>query len=445
MPEKLQREVVESHIGRSGEEYDVIVAGGGPAGIGAALAAAMNGAKTLLLEEKPFLGGVGAVSGWMPVNRLFRKGQSRHGVHEVFVNKILSFGPAASRPGKTSWTDADGLHVHPDYLRLAALELMEEHGVQYCLHCPVTDVQKDGSRVTAVISEGKYGRAVFRGKVFVDATGDGDVAFQAGARVMAGREGDGMYMPVTLSFTVAGADEDALFAAIEREGYETFTGRIKDCEKEGYSVSAFYSFDRTTVPGVISVNNAGQRNLGVVNAIDLTDVNLAERTGLQVAVDFVRICHEKKLPGLENCELVRTGQALGVRETRRIEGDYVLTMEDAQNDVHFPDVVAIRYGTIDPGGLEEKRNYHGTIKDGNQYPYRCMLPRNVEGLLVAGRCASLTHLGLTVCKSQGNMMGIGQAAGVAAALASAKNMTPRALDVKEIQQKLRKMGVALEA
>lgn len=445
MAAKLQREIVESHIGRSGEEYDVIVAGGGPAGIGAALAAAMNGAKTLLLEEKPYLGGVGAVSGWMPINRLFRKGESRHGVHEVFVNKILSYGPAASRPGKTSWTDADGLHVHPDYLRLATLELMEEHGVQYCLHCPVTDVEKDGDRVTAVISDGKYGRAVFHGKVFIDATGDGDVAFWAGAKVMTGREGDGMYMPVTLSFTVANVDEDALFAAIDREGYEAFTGRIKDCEKEGYSVSMFYSFDKTTVPGVISINNGGQRNLGVVNAIDLTDVNLSERTGLQVAVDFVRICHEKKLPGLENCELVRTGQALGVRETRRIEGDYVLTMEDAQHDVHFPDVVAIRYGTIDPGGLEEDRNYHGTIKDGNQYPYRCMLPRHVEGLLVAGRCASLTHLGLTVCKSQGNMMGIGQAAGVAAALAAAKNTTPRALDVKEIQQRLREMGVALEA
>lgn len=445
MASRLQRDKVTPFFGHSGDTYDVIVAGGGPAGIGAALGAAISGAKTLVLEEKAYMGGVGAVSGWMPYNRLFRHGKSRHGVHELFVNKILSYGPAASRPGKTSWTDGDGLHIHPDYLRLAILELFEENGVDYRLHSPVSDVIKDNDRLTGVVCDGKYGRSVFYGRTFIDCTGDGDMAFRAGAKAMMGREIDGMYMPVTLGFVVSNVDEERLFRAIEEQGHEAFTKQIMDAEQEGYSVSMFYSFDKTTVPGVISVNNGGQRNLGVVNALDITDLNLSERTGLQVAVDFVTICHEKQIPGLENCYLIRTGQALGVRETRRIEGEYVLTMEDAQQNKKFPDVVALRYGTIDPGGLQEVRNFHGTIKDGHQYPYRCMLPKGVEGLLVAGRCASLTHLGLTVAKSQGNMMGIGQAAGIACAIAAQQRITPRQVNVSQVQSRLREMGVELEA
>jgi hypothetical protein len=157
----------------------------------------------------------------------------------------------------------------------------------------------------------------------------------------------------------------------------------------------------------------------------------------------VRIVRELKLPGLENCSLVRTGAELGIRETRRIEGEYTLTLEDAQIGKTFDDVVARRYGTIDPGGLKEDKNYHGSIKDGHDYPYRCMLPKKVDPLLVAGRCASLTHLGLTTCKSMGNMMAIGQAAGVAADLSEKENVMTRKMDVAKIQQRLREMKVEL--
>ena len=443
MAVRLERSVVEKSIARNGSTYDVIVAGGGPAGLGAALAAAMNGARVLLLEARGYMGGVAAVSGWMPFNRLYRHGVPRGGVHKVFIEKITSM-PDACVPGRTSWTDADGLDIHPDYLRLACLELMEQYGIQYRLHSPVTDVIKQDDRITGVVCDGKYGRAEFYGKVFVDCTGDGDVAFRAGARVMLGRESDGMFMPVTMGFVVGNVDEARLFRAIEEEGHPAFMERIKSAEAEGYSVSMFYSFDKTTVPGLISVNNGGQRNIGVVNALDMDDLNLAERTGLQVAVDFVTICREKQVPGLENCYLVRTGPSLGVRETRRIEGEYIMGMEEAQKGVHFDDVIAIRYGTIDPGGLEEDRNYHGTIKDGHQYPYRCMLPKGVDGLLVAGRCASLTHLGLTVTKSMGNMMGIGQAAGTAAALCAQMDVTPREINVKMVQDRLAEMGVNLK-
>jgi hypothetical protein len=158
-------------------------------------------------------------------------------------------------------------------------------------------------------------------------------------------------------------------------------------------------------------------------------------------MDFVHLARALKLPGLENCRLARTGAELGIRETRRIEGVYTLTIEDAQTGKQFDDVVARRYGTLDAAYLKEDKEYHGTIKNGHDYPYRCMLPREVDPLLVAGRCASLTHLGLTTCKSMGNMMAIGQTAGVAAALCVEEKTIPRNLEVKKIQKRLREMNV----
>lgn len=141
--------------------------------------------------------------------------------------------------------------------------------------------------------------------------------------------------------------------------------------------------------------------------------------------------------------MVRTGSELGVRETRRIVGDYVLTLEDTQENREFGDTVARRYGTIDTGGLREEKNVHGSIQNGHAYPYRCMLPQGLDGLLVAGRCASLTHTALTICKSMGNMMAIGAAAGVAAALSAKEGVYPRDLDINKLQNRLRKMKVPI--
>lgn len=436
------RNEVETLLPQDGEKFDVIIAGGGPAGIGAALAAAANGAKTLLLEGRAFFGGVAGVSGWMPMNRLMINGESRGGVFDLFINKLKEFGPDAFREGKVSWVDGDGLQIHPDYLRLAVMELLEDAGCSYLLYSPVNGVNMDGNNITSVICDGKYGNRTYSAKVYIDASGDGDLAYYAGVPMQKGRESDGVFMPVTMGFVIGNVDEKRLFEALDRD-YSAVVNKIKSMSSEGYATSIFYSFDKTTVPGIISVNNGGQRDIGIIDATDIDHINISNRTGLQVAIDFIKIVRKLGIPGLENCSLVRTGAELGVRETRRIEGVYTLTLEDSQEGREFEDVVARRYGTIDPGGLAEDKNYHGSIKSGHAYPYRCMLPKEVDPLLVAGRCASLTHLGLTVCKSMGNMMGIGQAAGVAAAIAAETNVTPRNLDIKAVQARLREMRVPL--
>lgn len=432
----LTRSIIENIVPKDGCKYDVIVAGGGPAGIGAAIASARNGAKTLLLESKGFFGGVGGVALWMPTNRIFINGHSRGGVHELFVEKLKSFGSDAYVEGRTCFTDGDGIDIHPEYLRLAIYELLEDSGCHYRLYSPITDVIIQNKKVCGVVVSGKSGLQKFYADVVVDATGDGDVAYYAGAEMVEGREEDGMHMPVALIFALANVDEDKFYKYFSDNN--NFKKAVSEAREEGYLTAVWYSFDRSTVPGIVSVNNGGVYEVGNIDGTDAQELTVAERMGMRVAVDFVKFARAKRIPGLENCSLARVGSSIAVRDTRRIVGEYILTVEDARTGPEFEDIVARKYGAIDANQL-----FIGEMKSGYAYPYRCLLPKGIANLLVAGRCGSTTFLGHAAGKSMGNMMGLGQAAGVAAALSSAKGIALKKLDIKEIQQKIVEMGVKL--
>ena len=433
----LSRENLQKLIPENDATYDVIVAGGGPAGLGAALAAATNGAKTLLVEGRSFFGGVAAVAMWMPINRVTLDGGQRGGVHDMFVNAVRALGAQAAVEGKNDMINGDNLDVHPDYLRLAAFELLEGTGCHYRLYSPAIDAVMEGDTVRGVVVQGKEGAQTFRAQVVVDATGDGDVAYRAGAEMLVGREEDGRHMPVSLVFALANVDvEHALaFKTEQREAWEAI---IQEAAAEGYLTTPWYSLDRTTIPGVLNVNNGAYVDLGNIDGTKSAELTLAKRFGVRVAVDFVRLARAKRIPGLENCHLMRTGANVGVRDTRRIVGEYVLTVEDARTGAEFEDVVARKYGAIDANQL-----YIGEMHSGFAYPYRSLLPIRVENLLAAGRCGSATFLGHAAGKSMGNMMALGQAAGTAAALCAAQGITPRALDVRQLQAVLRSMGAQL--
>ncbi len=433
----LTRNEMHARIPDGHAHYDVLVAGGGPAGLGAAAAAARTGAKTLVLEESSFFGGVAAVAMWMPVNRLMLEGGPRGGVHDRFVEKIRSYGTDASIPGSVSTLNGDGLNIHPDYLRLACFELLEEAGCHYRLYSPVTDVLKSGSAVTGVKSRHKGIEDCFNATVTIDATGDGDVAFLAGAEMAEGREEDGVHMPVSLVFAVMNVDVEVLYEFF-RKDYGRFEAILDEAAADGYAVAAWYSFDQTSLPGVVNVNNGAWREQGSINACKASELTVAERAGIRVAVDFVEFARKKGIPGLNDCRLMHVGARAGVRDTRRLLGQYVQTVEDARAGAEFDDLIARKYGSIDANQL-----FIGEMHSGFAYPYRCLLPESIENLLVAGRCGSATFLGHASGKSMGNMMAIGQAAGVAAALCCRDSVPPHRLDVSLLQGALRDMGVRL--
>jgi hypothetical protein len=431
--------------------YDVIVAGGGPAGIGAALASALQGARTLILEARSQFGGTATAAMWMEINFLFKDNQEtdRGGVHRILVDAIRAWGADASRPGQRrpgAPGSGGNLNVHPEYLKKVIFDLFERHEVNYQLYSPIVDVVKEGRTLQGVVIAAKEGRRTFRGKVTVDATGDGDVAYHAGCEMET--EGDattGWRPPVTVAWAVCNVDCDRFFrwldegVELDRHQYQAFNEMLRAYREKGYNLPSWMGLNKTTLPGVISVNSGTSLDLKLDCSRSAT-LTLVERMALDQALDFVRFAREQRLPGMEDVHLMRTGGYAMARDTRRLVGVYQFEDQDVMEGTDFADAIASKYGGSDPVG--QQRPY-SAIRQGALFPYRSLLPRRVDGLLVAGRCSSATMLGHYGGKSMGNMISIGQGAGVAAALCAQRGVQPRHLDVQRVQERLDAMGVNL--
>jgi hypothetical protein len=244
-------------------------------------------------------------------------------------------------------------------------------------------------------------------------------------------------MMPALVFALSDVDIERV-ATLDAPDGERFRATIASAKDAEYHTARWYSFDRATIPNVVSVNNGGPDWIPNLDGTRICDLTAAERAGTQIAVDFVRFAHDLQIPGLEMCRLTRIGYQVAVRDTRRVDGEYTLTREDAETGREFDDAVARKYGGIDDVG-----RFKTQMASGFGFPYRSMIPKGLTNLLVAGRCCSATHGGFSAGRSMGNMMEIGQAAGTAAALSIKEGISLREVDPEKVRIALRKTGVSI--
>ncbi|MCL4466878.1 MAG: FAD-dependent oxidoreductase [Chloroflexi bacterium] len=429
------------------QDVDVLVAGGGPAGLGAAIGAARMGARTLLVERMGFLGGVGAIGLGMTINAMRPDGKPRSLVHEAFLERLTRFGDIAYRYEENGLVD-HAYVTNTEYLKLAAFQALEDAGCEYLLHSFVSDAIVERDAVRGVIVSTKSGPLRINAKRVVDATGDGDVLYFAGCPVAKGREEDGFLSPMTSLFVIGGVDVDRIVGyqrALERDSDSEvhnvgprWTRLLADGRREGYEVPERMHLRPTVYPGSVYVNHAGNKLYGVLDGTNVNDLTKAERLMRQQAVDVVRLLKDRNIPGFENAYLEQVSAWAGVRETRRVVGEYVLTEEDAKTGARFPDAIARRFGLLDVGYVRlEKMTPHDV-------PYRALVPKRIDNILASGRNISTTHVAMSAGKSMGNCMATGHAAGVASVLSIRQNVAPREVNTRLVREALARDGVPLD-
>lgn len=412
---------------------DVVVVGGGAAGVGAAVSAARNGASVTLLERYPHLGGMASGGMVLVLDDMVNGHEiTVTGIVMEMVERMKAMGLAVYPPEEDRRTDwgmyrkwarwgAFDFHVpsqpepiifavafDPDGWKRASNKLIQESGVNLRLHSWFSEPIVEDGAVKGVICETKTGRQAILGDIVVDATGDLDVASRAGAA-----SGTGAYI-VTTVFRLGDVDVDKA-EAFEWDHPEEFKS-IDRAAKRIIGGSWAKWWLKTPLPGIVWCNCPHMTGYDGMSVEHLTAAEFDGRDRIERFVDFV----QKNMPGFENCYLLGTAEQIGVRQTRQLEGDYIVTKDDVVNRVHFPDTVC------------RGRDYYT--------PYRALLPRNVENLIVAGRHYSATPEAQRMSREIPPCMLQGEAAGVAAALALQGGTRLRDVDPKAIQKQMRAQG-----
>jgi hypothetical protein len=465
-PERLRTIELPPRAGLHGGEADVLVVGGGPSGLGAAVGAARAGASVILVERYGFLGGNATAALVMPLMsfhnevRAAREVQrdaedprilpTDHGPGEPVVagplNELLErlFHDGGAEPP----TEETGYTVpfDPEWYKLATLDMLDDSGVRFLFHAFASGVLAKRT-VDGVVFESKSGPLVLTAGTVVDCTGDGDVAAAAGAPYELGREPDGLTQPMTLMFRMV------------QFGRESFVGYVREHPDQWRGVSGLWElvaaahaageldlpredilFFETPHPHEVSVNST--RINGIGNDVwDLTRAEWKTHRQMRQIVRFLR----KRVPGFERAYDAQSGVTVGVRETRRISGVYKLTGDDVLTARKFDDGIARGSYPIDIHDPEGRGTVLRRIPVSEAYdiPLRCLIPREVEHMLVAGRCISGTHEAQSSYRVTPIAMATGHAAGIAAALASRLDCSPREVPHTEVQRELLRQGASL--
>ncbi len=455
---------------------DVVVAGGGPGGLAAAITAARAGAHVLLIERHGFLGGV-ATAAMMPA---FVASGWAAGLGREVLDRLAKEGGAPvwdNAPGRTQTTPFD-----PETMKQVALDMVEEAGVELLLYTQAVDAMMSGSDLFGVVIENKGGRQAITARVVIDATGDADLAVRAGAAYQKGRSQDSRMRPMALLFRLGGVNLDETMAyltehpeeiqpqfrqgTVLRVGNERVLSRLSGFNElvdkaraRGELDPNCYYFRLETgwfERGIVTVNTTRVYNVDGTDARDLTRAEIAARRQIAQLVAFAR----KYIPGCQHAYLLDTAPGMGVRETRRIVGDYTLTIDDVYADRRFKDsILALRQRVPrplpanwdvhgpDPGEgaksdpLEWAHAHVPSEPHTYELPYRCLLPRGVGNLLMAGRTIAVDHFIDGFTRNMLICMLFGEAAGLAAALAAAQRVAVRDVEISQVQEHLTAHGI----
>ena len=411
---------------------DVLVAGAGPAGIGAALMAAREGVSVMLLEMEGCLGGVataGMMSHWGGSSSSKILGEIYDRCEEI--QREIEFDMVQKDCGRNT--------IYHEVQKIALDRMMQDAGVRVLFYTKAVDATVVDGRIVGVTVENKSGRGYIEAKRVVDATGDGDVAAYAGVPYIKGRESDGRMQPATLMFKVGGVAPDGVIPGSFETLVPTEKGELQALAKEILPHPAGHVLlYRNTTPGTVVCNMTNAIEVDGTDAESVTRGLMTCRSQIPHIIKFLR----EFVPGYENCWLMGSASLLGIRETRHFEGLQTLTKEDIlearlyENWVvrrgHFNfDVHNLTGASLDKTGVQK----HFTQKGEYSIPYGCLLPRNVEGLLLSGRNISGSHMAHSNFRIMSVCIAIGEAAGLAAALSIKENVALRDLDVKKIQDK----------
>ncbi len=428
-------------------EFDVVVLGGGPAGIAAAAAAARGGERTLLVEGYGFLGGMGTAAGvtnfcGLHANVHGTIRQVVHGVAGDLLDRMTALGglnaPHVLFGGKIAAQAYDNAAF-----KIAADELVLEAGAQLLFHAQAVGVVMNSPReIGALLVETKSGRQAIIARTFIDCSGDGDLSAHAGVPFEKGTDGHGMMYPSTM-FRVNGVDP------VKAGDAWNHFGRLQaEAEAKGRKFarrSPIIRPQKNPVEWRANVTQLSNADGSPVDGTDAAQLSRGEVEGRRQIVDFFRFLRESA-PGFENAYILEIAPQLGVRETRRIIGEYRLTETDVLQCASFEDTIGVNGWMIEEHVAGDVKFVFQDIpasRGFNHLPYRMLLPQAVDNLLVAGRCGSMTHMGQSAARVSGACFVMGQAAGSAAALAHRAGVLPRALDVAALQRQLESDGAFL--
>lgn len=424
------------------KKYDIAVIGGGFAGTAAAIAAAREGAEVILVEKGNCLGGAACsalVNPFMPywTDADDKKTVLSRGIFEKILSRMKELEKEIS--GKTYPEGHCLTMFHEEYLKIVLNRMVAEAGAEVLFHSSLTGADCEEGEVKSVTLSGKSGNHELFADYFIDATGDADLTFMSGFPCRLGRDGDSLCQPMTLCFRVSGVDKDK-FRAMPRENmnelYKRFQseGKIKNPRED---VLIFNNI----ADGVFHFNSTRVVKLNPTDPFDLTKAELEAREQTLELFLFMK----NNIPGFENSHLLMTASEIGVRESRMIDGEYLLTGDDLKSLKKFDDAIAYGCYSIDIHNPEGTGTtlYHFGKGEYYSIPYRALIPKGAVNLLTAGRCISADHTAQSAIRIMPTVCCIGEAAGAAAAAALRSKCPVGKTDVSELLAVLKKNGAAI--